>query len=62
MKVHSDPDKEGRTLEVTALLDVDGDGRLEIVAYDYEYEGSGSVAHIIIDGKSTKVLGSGEGV
>ncbi len=53
---------KGRTFEVTAVLDLDGDGQLEIVAYDYEHEGGGSNVHKINGRKSIKVLNSGSGV
>lgn len=53
---------KGRTFEVTAILDLDADGKMEVVANDDEHEGAGSTVHKIDGGKSTKVLNEGIGV
>jgi hypothetical protein len=52
------------TYEVSAVLDLNGDGKLEIVHHGFYYEGSGTAVYQIINGKDVeiKALGAACGV
>ena len=50
-----------REREVTAILDVDGDGVLEIVVHTTGYEGYGTTIYKIKDGKAVDELNVGCG-
>jgi len=52
------------TYEVSAVADLNGDGKMEIVHHGAYYEGSGTAVYYIANGKAVeiKVLGAGCGV
>jgi hypothetical protein len=52
------------TYEVSAIADLNGDGKMEIIHYGAYYEGSGTAVYQILNGKEVeiKVLGAGCGV
>ena len=49
------------TYELTSILDLNGDGSMEIVIYSYYYEGSFTTAYTLKDGKVKAVLDAGCG-
>jgi len=49
------------TYELTSILDLNGDGTMEIVVYSYYYEGSFTIAYELKDGKVKTVLDAGCG-
>lgn len=50
------------TFEISSILDLNGDGKMEIVLFGSYYEGAWSEAFEINDGKANKVLETGCGV
>ena len=49
------------TYELTSILDLNGDGSMEIVVYSYYYEGSFTTAYTFKEGKIKAVLDAGCG-
>lgn len=49
------------TYELTTILDLNGDGSMEIVVYSYYYEGSFTTVYELKDGKVKTVLATGCG-
>jgi hypothetical protein len=52
------------TYEVSAAMDLDGDGKMEIIHHGHYYEGSGTGVYRIVDGHAIEIeeLGAGCGV
>lgn len=49
------------TYDLTSILDLNGDGSMEIVVYSYYYEGSFTTVYELKDGKAKTVLDAGCG-